>query len=141
MSVQRVLLASPRGYCAGVERAVDTVELALAQYGAPIYVRKQIVHNAHVVRELERQGWSADLYVTRGQDHATELVRAQLAPHHQAVWSCGGDGTDDSVWEVPPVGAVSGVVVLPAGSGTPGDSGASSSGGVGAGGLAGSPVA
>jgi 4-hydroxy-3-methylbut-2-en-1-yl diphosphate reductase len=54
--VRRVLLASPRGYCAGVERAVDTVELALDHYGAPIYVRKQIVHNAHVVRELEERG-------------------------------------------------------------------------------------
>ena len=54
--VERVLLASPRGYCAGVERAVDTVELALDHYGAPIYVRKQIVHNAHVVRELEARG-------------------------------------------------------------------------------------
>jgi 4-hydroxy-3-methylbut-2-enyl diphosphate reductase len=54
--VRRLLLASPRGYCAGVERAVDTVELALAHYGAPIYVRKQIVHNAHVVRELEERG-------------------------------------------------------------------------------------
>lgn len=47
----------------------------------------------HVLRELARHGWSADLHVTRGQDHATELVRAHLAPHHQAVWSCGGDGT------------------------------------------------
>src|SRR5215210_4390371 len=54
--VEKVLLASPRGYCAGVERAVETVELALAHYGAPIYVRKQIVHNAHVVRELEARG-------------------------------------------------------------------------------------
>jgi len=54
--VARVLLASPRGYCAGVERAVDTVELALERFGAPIYVRKQIVHNAHVVRELEQRG-------------------------------------------------------------------------------------
>jgi 4-hydroxy-3-methylbut-2-en-1-yl diphosphate reductase len=54
--VKRVLLASPRGYCAGVERAVETVELALAHYGAPIYVRKQIVHNLHVVRELEARG-------------------------------------------------------------------------------------
>ena len=54
--LKRVLLASPRGYCAGVERAVDTVELALEHYGAPIYVRKQIVHNAHVVRDLESRG-------------------------------------------------------------------------------------
>jgi 4-hydroxy-3-methylbut-2-en-1-yl diphosphate reductase len=54
--VQRVLLASPRGYCAGVERAVETVERALSLYGPPVYVRKQIVHNAHVVRELEERG-------------------------------------------------------------------------------------
>ena len=54
--VKRVLLASPRGYCAGVERAVETVERALDLYGAPVYVRKQIVHNKHVVRTLERRG-------------------------------------------------------------------------------------
>jgi 4-hydroxy-3-methylbut-2-enyl diphosphate reductase len=54
--VKRVLLASPRGYCAGVERAVETVKRALALYGAPVYVRKQIVHNSHVVRELETDG-------------------------------------------------------------------------------------
>ena len=52
----RVLLASPRGYCAGVERAVDTVERALRLYGEPVYVRKQIVHNSHVVRGLQEQG-------------------------------------------------------------------------------------
>jgi 4-hydroxy-3-methylbut-2-en-1-yl diphosphate reductase len=54
--VKRVLLASPRGFCAGVERAVETVERALSVYGAPVYVRKQIVHNAHVVRDLEHRG-------------------------------------------------------------------------------------
>jgi 4-hydroxy-3-methylbut-2-enyl diphosphate reductase len=54
--VKRVLLASPRGYCAGVERAVQTVEQALDHYGAPVYVRKQIVHNIHVVRDLEARG-------------------------------------------------------------------------------------
>ncbi|MEN3343144.1 MAG: 4-hydroxy-3-methylbut-2-en-yl diphosphate reductase [Actinomycetota bacterium] len=54
--MKRVLLASPRGYCAGVERAVDTVERALRLYGEPVYVRKQIVHNSHVVRELEARG-------------------------------------------------------------------------------------
>src|SRR3569832_2078215 len=54
--VEKVLLASPRGYCAGVERAVETVERALSLYGAPVYVRKQIVHNAHVVRDLEERG-------------------------------------------------------------------------------------
>jgi 4-hydroxy-3-methylbut-2-en-1-yl diphosphate reductase len=54
--VQRVLLASPRGWCAGVERAVETVERALDLYGAPVYVRRQIVHNVHVVRDLEQRG-------------------------------------------------------------------------------------
>lgn len=53
---RRVLLANPRGYCAGVDRAVVTVEKALEQYGAPIYVRKQIVHNTHVVSTLEKRG-------------------------------------------------------------------------------------
>src|SRR5881227_2029784 len=52
----RVLLAKPRGYCAGVDRAVQTVEHALDHYGAPVYVRKQIVHNLHVVRTLEARG-------------------------------------------------------------------------------------
>ena len=51
-----VLLAAPRGYCAGVERAVDAVERALAKHGSPVYVRKQIVHNLHVVRDLESKG-------------------------------------------------------------------------------------
>ena len=54
--MKRVLLASPRGYCAGVERAVETVEQALALHGAPVFVRKQIVHNIHVVRDLETRG-------------------------------------------------------------------------------------
>ncbi|HKP07481.1 MAG TPA: 4-hydroxy-3-methylbut-2-enyl diphosphate reductase [Microbacterium sp.] len=53
---KRVLLASPRGYCAGVDRAVIAVEKALERFGAPVYVRKQIVHNIHVVTELEKQG-------------------------------------------------------------------------------------
>jgi 4-hydroxy-3-methylbut-2-enyl diphosphate reductase len=51
-----VLLAKPRGYCAGVDRAVQTVERALEQHTAPVYVRKQIVHNSHVVRALEERG-------------------------------------------------------------------------------------
>ncbi|HKC27978.1 MAG TPA: 4-hydroxy-3-methylbut-2-enyl diphosphate reductase [Jatrophihabitans sp.] len=53
---KRVLLAKPRGYCAGVDRAVQTVEHALEHYGAPVYVRKQIVHNLHVVQSLEKRG-------------------------------------------------------------------------------------
>jgi 4-hydroxy-3-methylbut-2-en-1-yl diphosphate reductase len=54
--VERLLLASPRGYCAGVERAIETVERALALYGSPVYVRKQIVHNSHVVEDLRSRG-------------------------------------------------------------------------------------
>ncbi|WGD38603.1 4-hydroxy-3-methylbut-2-enyl diphosphate reductase [Lysinibacter sp. HNR] len=53
---KKVLLAAPRGYCAGVDRAVVAVEKALERYGAPVYVRKQIVHNIHVVNTLERMG-------------------------------------------------------------------------------------
>jgi 4-hydroxy-3-methylbut-2-enyl diphosphate reductase len=56
MPARRVLLAKPRGYCAGVDRAVQTVEKALERFGAPVYVRKQIVHNTHVVRTLEKRG-------------------------------------------------------------------------------------
>ena len=56
VSEKRVLLAAPRGYCAGVDRAVVTVEKALELYGAPVYVRKQIVHNKHVVATLEAKG-------------------------------------------------------------------------------------
>ena len=55
-TVKRVLVAKPRGYCAGVDRAVITVEKALELYGAPVYVRKQIVHNLHVVKALEGKG-------------------------------------------------------------------------------------
>ncbi|SDL62689.1 4-hydroxy-3-methylbut-2-enyl diphosphate reductase [Corynebacterium mycetoides] len=53
---KNVLLAAPRGYCAGVDRAVETVEKALEMYGAPVYVRKQIVHNQYVVETLEKRG-------------------------------------------------------------------------------------
>jgi 4-hydroxy-3-methylbut-2-en-1-yl diphosphate reductase len=53
---RQVVVAAPRGYCAGVDRAVVTVEKALAAYGAPVYVRKQIVHNRHVVEDLEARG-------------------------------------------------------------------------------------
>jgi 4-hydroxy-3-methylbut-2-enyl diphosphate reductase len=56
MGEKRVLLAAPRGYCAGVDRAVIAVEKALEHYGSPVYVRKQIVHNIHVVSTLEKKG-------------------------------------------------------------------------------------
>ena len=53
---QKLLLATPRGYCAGVDRAVQTVERALELHGAPVYVRKEIVHNKHVVEQLRSRG-------------------------------------------------------------------------------------
>src|SRR3989442_3219742 len=53
---KRVLLAAPRGYCAGVDRAVQTVERALELHGPPVYVRKEIVHNKHVVDQLRERG-------------------------------------------------------------------------------------
>jgi 4-hydroxy-3-methylbut-2-en-1-yl diphosphate reductase len=56
VTTRRVLLAKPRGYCAGVDRAVQAVETALDRFGPPVYVRKQIVHNTHVVRALEERG-------------------------------------------------------------------------------------
>jgi 4-hydroxy-3-methylbut-2-enyl diphosphate reductase len=55
-TVERLLLAAPRGYCAGVDRAVQTVERALERYGPPVYVRKEIVHNKHVVEQLRARG-------------------------------------------------------------------------------------
>src|SRR5438445_10988577 len=53
---RKILIAAPRGWCAGVERAVEIVERTLTRYGPPVYVRKQIVHNLHVVRGLEEKG-------------------------------------------------------------------------------------
>jgi 4-hydroxy-3-methylbut-2-enyl diphosphate reductase len=75
--VKRVLLASPRGYCAGVERAVETVEQALELYGAPVYVRKQIVHNAHVVRDLEARG----AVFVQDEDEAPQGATLVLSAH------------------------------------------------------------
>jgi 4-hydroxy-3-methylbut-2-en-1-yl diphosphate reductase len=75
--VKRVLLASPRGYCAGVERAVETVELALEHSPGPIYVRKQIVHNAHVVRDLEERG----AVFVESEDEAPEGATIVFSAH------------------------------------------------------------
>ena len=52
----KVLLASPRGFCAGVDRAIQIVERAIEKYGAPVYVRHEIVHNRHVVESLKNKG-------------------------------------------------------------------------------------
>ena len=75
--VERLLLASPRGYCAGVERAVETVELALEHYGPPVYVRKQIVHNIHVVRDLEARG----AVFVESEDEAPEGATIVFSAH------------------------------------------------------------
>ena len=56
MSVKKVLLAKPRGFCAGVDRAIDVVEGALQRFGSPVYVRKEIVHNKYVIRSLAAKG-------------------------------------------------------------------------------------
>lgn len=56
MTVEKVVLARPRGFCAGVDRAIDVVRLALQMHPSPIYVRREIVHNAHAVQELRQQG-------------------------------------------------------------------------------------
>ena len=55
--MMRVVLAQPRGFCAGVVRAIDTVERALEKYGEPVYVRHEIVHNRHVVETLKHKGY------------------------------------------------------------------------------------
>jgi 4-hydroxy-3-methylbut-2-en-1-yl diphosphate reductase len=68
---RRVLLAAPRGYCAGVDRAVETVEKALEMHGPPVYVRKEIVHNKHVVEELSERG---AIFV----DQETEVPEGEL---------------------------------------------------------------
>jgi 4-hydroxy-3-methylbut-2-en-1-yl diphosphate reductase len=68
---RRVLLAKPRGYCAGVDRAVQAVELALDRYGPPVYVRRQIVHNTHVVSSLEKRG---AIFVTEVEEVPTGAV-------------------------------------------------------------------
>ncbi len=75
-----VLLAAPRGYCAGVERAVEAVERALAKHGAPVYVRKQIVHNLHVVRDLEAKGAIFVDEVTEVPEGAVAVLSAHGSP-------------------------------------------------------------
>src|SRR5687768_10687866 len=78
---KKVLLAWPRGYCAGVDRAVDAVERALRIYGPPVYVRKQIVHNIHVVRDLERKGAVFVEEETEVPEEATVVLSAHgVAP-------------------------------------------------------------
>jgi hypothetical protein len=83
LSVRRIVVASPRGYCAGVERAVETVEEALDLWGPPIYVRKQIVHNVHVVRDLERRG----VVFVESEDEVPRSARVVFSAHGVAPTS------------------------------------------------------
>src|SRR5260221_12777363 len=80
MALEKLLLAGRRGWCAGVERAVDIVERALDLYGPPVYVRKQIVHNRHVVEGLERRG---AIFVDE-VDEVPEGARCVLSAHGSA---------------------------------------------------------
>src|ERR671924_1327999 len=75
--MKRVLLAKPRGYCAGVDRAVVTVEKALETYGPPIYVRKEIVHNKHVVETLRERG----VIFVEDTDEVPEGARVVFSAH------------------------------------------------------------
>ena len=97
LSIERILLASPRGYCAGVDRAVQTVELALERYGAPVYVRKEIVHNKHVVDQLRKRG--AMVVVDTEGDALRQAVRAEpdlVTPNlHEAEELIGQEFADD----------------------------------------------
>jgi 4-hydroxy-3-methylbut-2-enyl diphosphate reductase len=83
----RVLLASPRGFCAGVERAIRTVEDALSLYGAPVYVRHEIVHNAHVVSRLKAMGALFVDDVAEAPDGRPLVISAHGAPRatHEAA--------------------------------------------------------
>ncbi len=76
--VEKLLLAAPRGYCAGVDRAVQTVERALELYGAPVYVRKEIVHNKHVVEQLRGRG---AIFVDKLDDTIPEGATTVLSAH------------------------------------------------------------
>jgi 4-hydroxy-3-methylbut-2-enyl diphosphate reductase len=83
--VRRVVLASPRGFCAGVVRAIDIVELALEKFEGPLYVRKEIVHNPHVVEELRRKG----VIFVNELDEVPEGQRVIFSAH----------GVSPEVWE------------------------------------------
>ena len=86
MPLAHIILAKPRGFCAGVDRAIDVVELALETFGAPVYVRKEIVHNPHVVDSLRRKG---TIFVDELDDvpeGATAIFSAHgIAPEVRAV--------------------------------------------------------
>ena len=75
-SVRRILLAAPRGFCAGVVRAIEIVDLALDCFDAPVYVRREIVHNRHVVKDFEARGVRFVEELDRGAGRATVVFSA-----------------------------------------------------------------
>jgi len=79
---RKILIAAPRGWCAGVERAVEIVERTLTRYGPPVYVRKQIVHNLHVVRGLEEKG----AVFVESEDEVPEGAVCVLSAHGVYQW-------------------------------------------------------
>ena len=94
---EKILLAAPRGYCAGVDRAVQTVERALELYGAPVYVRKEIVHNKHVVEQLRDRGAVFVESETEVPEGATVVFSAHgVAPSVHANASARGLQTIDA---------------------------------------------
>ena len=78
----QIVLARPRGFCAGVTRAIEIVERALAIHGAPVYVFHEIVHNGHVVGDLERQGFAVTV---TGPDRFAAHIRAEAARWPEVV--------------------------------------------------------
>ena len=80
MAPEKLLLAAPRGYCAGVDRAVQTVARALELYGAPVYVRREIVHNTHVVEQLRARGAVFVDSETQVPEGATVVFPATASP-------------------------------------------------------------
>src|ERR1700688_5184044 len=75
--LMQILLADPRGFCAGVDRAIDIVERAVALFGAPIYVRHEVVHNKHVVDRLRTIGAIFVEELNEGRDNATVIFSPQ----------------------------------------------------------------
>ena len=101
LTPETILLAAPRGYCAGVDRAVQTVERALELHGAPVYVRKEIVHNKHVVEELRDRG---AIFVEELADWCPKVVTVFSAHgvspvvHAQAASASCGRSTPPARW-------------------------------------------
>jgi len=92
-SQRRVLLAKPRGYCAGVDRAVQAVEMALEKFGPPVYVRRQIVHNTHVVSTLEKRG---AVFVTEVGEVLAGTKPGRLSADEITIYKSTGHAVEDA---------------------------------------------